>query len=79
MFAIMFYVENNLLPMQKLGTRVTEQNVDVVQDNEVVILAVKPNIMSSVLRQVAPVASPNQLFVSLAAGVTMANVEKVRH
>lgn len=42
---------------------------------EVVILAVKPQVMDDLLVEIAPVITPNHLVISIAAGVTTAHIE----
>ena len=55
----------------------TTDNLEVVQNNEVVIVAVKPYIVNKVLREVAPVVHKNSLIVSVAAGITLKSMENV--
>ena len=57
--------------------RTTSDNVEVVQQSSVVVVAVKPDVVPAVLRQVAPVTTSDHLFVSIAAGVTTKAIEKV--
>ena len=54
-----------------LGIRVTEDNVKAVGEADIVLLAVKPQQMSAVLAPLKSVAAVHQLFISIAAGVTM--------
>jgi pyrroline-5-carboxylate reductase len=60
---------------QKLGVQKAADNQAVVKEADVVILAVKPHVAPSVLKQVAPVAKPGQTFISLAAGVPISLIE----
>src|SRR5687768_6919994 len=50
-------------------------NPDVVKFASVVIVAVKPDQVADVLREVAPDINEQHLIVSIAAGVTLANME----
>lgn len=49
--------------------------VDTVQDAEVVLLAVKPQIMDDVLPSIVPLGRSNPVFLSVAAGRTIAGFE----
>ncbi len=51
------------------GIRVLPDNLTLVRQADVVILAVKPQIIAPVLQEVAPAITPNKLVISLAAGV----------
>lgn len=55
---------------------VTADNADVVRRSRTVVLAVKPQILGAVLDAIRPVASRRTLFVSIAAGVLLARLEK---
>ena len=41
----------------------------------VVVLAVKPQVLPEVLAEIAPAASPDRLFISVAAGITCETIE----
>ena len=56
---------------QRSGWKAVPSNRDVVLDSDVVILAVKPQVMSSVIADVRPLIKPKHLVVSIAAGVTL--------
>ena len=60
------------------NVNVTTNNLDVVKNSEVVWIAVKPHIVTRVLREVSPAISPDsQLFISVAAGTKLETMEKV--
>jgi len=63
---------------QKLGVQKATDNQAVVKEADVVILAVKPHVAPSVLKEVAPVAKPGQTFISLVAGVPISLIENCR-
>lgn len=50
-------------------------NGTIVAESEIVVLAVKPQIMQEVLAELRPHATRKQLFVSIAAGVPTARLE----
>src|SRR5512139_3679669 len=50
-------------------------NVEAAQKAETLALVVKPQDMSELLAEIAPVVKPGQLVVSLAAGITTAFIE----
>jgi pyrroline-5-carboxylate reductase len=58
----------------RYGVTVARDNAALVRDSDVVVLAVKPQIMDSVLRAVAPVVTREKLLVSVAAGVSTARI-----
>lgn len=49
-------------------------NVDAVKRADVIVLAVKPQVLQSVCEAIAGACKPNTLFISVAAGVTCANI-----
>lgn len=57
------------------GAAVTANNLEVVQRQEVIFLAVKPQSMTDLLKELAGRVSSNQLIVSIAAGVSLAKME----
>jgi pyrroline-5-carboxylate reductase len=54
---------------RQYGIRVTANNLHLVRDSDVIVLAIKPQIMASVLREIASVVDLTKLVISLAAGV----------
>jgi pyrroline-5-carboxylate reductase len=59
------------------ATKTTKSNVEAVQNSDVVILSVKPQVMSALLQEIkeAVAASPH-LVISIAAGITMETILK---
>ncbi len=55
----------------------TLDNQEVMTHNEIVYLAVKPDIMPMILEEIRDVTTLNSLLVSVAAGITTATMEKV--
>lgn len=56
------------------GIRVTKDNVTLVREADVVVLAVKPQIMAPVLEEIASSLSRRHLVISIAAGVSTATI-----
>ncbi|MFL1523882.1 pyrroline-5-carboxylate reductase [Pseudomonas sp. O230] len=56
------------------GIEVFADNVDAIQGADVVVLAVKPQAMKAVCEAIRPSLKPNQLVVSIAAGITCASM-----
>jgi pyrroline-5-carboxylate reductase len=52
------------------GVHGFDSNSDLVQRSDVVILAVKPQIMAAVLGEIAPAVTATKLLISIAAGVS---------
>ena len=59
---------------QQYGVQLREDNAALVRDVDIVILAVKPQIMASVARQIAPAVTRKKLLISIAAGVSTATI-----
>lgn len=57
----------------KIGT--STNNRKAVEDADVVILAVKPQLLDMVLDEISGAARKDQLYVSIAAGVTTSHIE----
>ena len=55
--------------VRQYGIRAAASNPALVSDSDVVILAVKPQVMATVLREIAPAVDAKKLLVSIAAGV----------
>lgn len=61
---------------ERLGIKVSVDNRSVVSGCDIVLLAVKPQNMDIVLKDLADVLSPDQLVISVAASVTTKFVEE---
>lgn len=62
---------------RQYGIRAEADNATLVRDSDVVILAVKPQIMAPVLREIGPALTGRPLLISLAAGVSTATIQGV--
>ncbi len=59
------------------GIVVQKSQKEAVAQADIVILAVKPQVIDAVLAKIAPVADRNKLVISIAAGVTIERIESV--
>jgi pyrroline-5-carboxylate reductase len=53
------------------GIRVVARNADAVADAEIVVLAVKPQMLAAVMREVGPALRDGQVVLSIVAGATL--------
>lgn len=68
--------ENRLKSIQeKYGAATTADNVKAVEASEIIIYAVKPQIIASVLRETASCLDMSKLIISIAAGVPLVAIE----
>jgi pyrroline-5-carboxylate reductase len=56
------------------GIEVFAENAEAIQGVDVIVLAVKPQAMKAVCEALRPSLKPNQLVVSIAAGITCASM-----
>jgi pyrroline-5-carboxylate reductase len=61
------------------GVLVCEQNPDAVEQSDIVILAVKPQIMETVLLELGSYLDMSKLIISIAAGISLATIESHLH
>jgi pyrroline-5-carboxylate reductase len=61
--------------VEELGISVTSDNVKVCEFADVVILAVKPQILVSVIKEIAAKLGETKLLISVAAGVPLSRIE----
>ena len=60
---------------KKYGVMTLSENIKAVEASEIIIYAVKPQIISSVLKETAPFLNMSKLIISIAAGVPLAAIE----
>jgi pyrroline-5-carboxylate reductase len=63
----------------RYGIRTTPNNVEAVAQSEVVIYAVKPQLMAEVLKETADQLDMSKLIISIAAGVPLRAIESLLH
>jgi pyrroline-5-carboxylate reductase len=61
---------------QQTAVKVTSRNADVAKQSEIVLIAVKPDVMKAVLQEIRPFVSKDQLVISIAAGITLKAIEE---
>lgn len=61
---------------QQSGAKAVSSNLEVARFGQVLILAVKPDYVGTVLEEIQPVFGSGHLLLSIAAGVTLARLEK---
>jgi pyrroline-5-carboxylate reductase len=62
---------------EKYGVETTTDNIAVVKAADIVIYAIKPQIMAGVLKETADFLDMSKLIISIAAGVPMAAIESL--
>ncbi|XAR68439.1 Pyrroline-5-carboxylate reductase [Bertholletia excelsa] len=61
---------------ESFGVKVLDRNAEVVQESDVIIFSVKPQIIKEVVLQLRPLISEKQLLVSVAAGVKLQDLQE---
>jgi pyrroline-5-carboxylate reductase len=61
---------------RRFGVATSAHNAAVLEASRTVVLAVKPQILAEVMEGLRPLVTGRELFVSIAAGVTLARLEK---
>lgn len=61
---------------QSFGVSVCESNAQVVDKSDVLLLAVKPQVVEKVLLDLKPHFTKDKLLVSIAAGITIQNLQR---
>lgn len=59
------------------GIFATSDNKEVVKRCNVIFLAVKPDVIPSVLREIGSLVSTSKLIVSIAAGISLSTIEAI--
>jgi len=58
-----------------LNVKVTSDNVEVARSAHILLLAIKPQQMATVLEELKPYLSPEHLIISIAAGIKISFIE----
>jgi len=59
-----------------LGVETTQDNIAVVERSDIILLAVKPNVVPNVISQIKSVYTADKLIISICAGVSIETIEK---
>lgn len=60
---------------QEHGIATFADNAEAIKGADLIVLAVKPQIMKAVCLDLAPHLAPNQVIISIAAGISCASLE----
>lgn len=63
--------------VQALGCRTTYHNFDVMNNSEIVVLAVKPPVFPAILDDIKSSVTSKHLLISIALGITISSIENV--
>lgn len=59
------------------GVRITQDNAELASKCDIVVLSVKPQVMTDVLNGVKDAVREHSLIVSIAAGITVSNISSI--
>ena len=68
--------ERKAIVEEEIGIRVYFENKECIERSDILVLAVKPQIMDSVLSGIRPFVEERHLLVSIAAGISTAFIEE---
>jgi pyrroline-5-carboxylate reductase len=72
--------KSRLIELEKqFGVQTTTDNIAVVKASEIIIYAVKPQIIAEVFKETAETLDMSKLIISIAAGVPMVAIESLLH
>ena len=61
--------------LKKFNVTTSANNKEAVQEADIVLLCVKPQVMDAVLAEIASMTGPSKLVISIAAGITINRIE----
>jgi len=75
---IIYDIDKNVLESSsnKYNVESAEDNVDLVKKSKYVLIAVLPQVIDEVLEKVGPVLNLDQVFISIAAGVSIKHLNR---
>lgn len=57
------------------GIQTSSNNIDACKDADIIILAIKPYQVHAIIEEIKPVLKPNQILISIAAGISLNSLE----
>ena len=66
---------NLLEGLQEKGVAITDNNVEASRNADIIILAIKPYQVLEIIEEIKPALNPNQILISLVAGVGLQKLE----
>ncbi|MGE5426266.1 MAG: pyrroline-5-carboxylate reductase [Methylococcaceae bacterium] len=67
---------NMLEKLQEQGVAVTSDNMEASRNADIIILAIKPYQVLAIIEEIKPLLKPNQILISLVAGVGLDKLEE---
>ncbi len=67
---------NLLEKLHELGANITNDNVEASKNADIIILAIKPYQVLAIIEEIKPILKPNQLLISLVAGIGLDKLEE---
>lgn len=59
------------------GVNIYSNNIDIINNADIIIFAVKPFVLRDVLNEIAPYIKEKQVFLSIAAGISINTIEEI--
>lgn len=60
--------ERDIYKATQLGVQTTTCNLELINNNKIVALVAKPQVLPKILKEIAPAITPDHLLLSFAAG-----------
>jgi len=70
------FVSDHELPVSTEEIHCTDNNKELALEADIIILAIRPQVMNEVLKEIKDSIRKNQLIISIAAGITIQNIQK---
>ena len=68
--------ENRDRLQQQFGISITNDNLAIARNADVIVLAVKPQVMKQVAQELAPTLAHHPMIISIAAGISLASLQQ---